>query len=144
VDSLLVLGMNVYNLSNMKTKRDINNRNKDKKGTRSRPSAKPAPQEKSDVHFNKKKKKRISDELVRETILGMCENAGILSSVRPEAIAKELYPEEWQTMLKRVRLMAKQLAIAGKINILRKGKVADPEEAKGIISLQFIENDEEE
>jgi hypothetical protein len=132
----------------MNTKRDLNKKSRGKKTMR---SEKPAPpQEKSEIHLNKKKKRRISDELVRETILGMCMDAGISSSVRPETIARELYPDEWQSMLKRVRLMAKQLANAGNLHILRKGKIADPDEAKGIITLRIIEtateeeNDEEE
>lgn len=62
--------------------------------------------------------------------------AGLEGNVRPEDVARELYPEEWQTLLKRVRLMAKQQAIAGNLVILRKGKVADPNDFKGLIRLQ--------
>jgi hypothetical protein len=68
--------------------------------------------------------------------------------VKPEAVAQAIYPEKWQTMLKRVRLLAKQMALAGDLLILRKGQPADPEEAKGLIRLQITEQsltaDEEE
>lgn len=87
----------------------------------------------------KPKKKRISDEAVRETILQMCAAAGPENSVRPEDVAMELYPEEWQSLLKRVRLLAKQLAQAGEIVILRKGEPADPEDFKGLVRLQVTQ-----
>lgn len=32
----------------------------------------------------------------------------------------ELYPEDWQSLSKRIRLIARQLAEAGPIDILRK------------------------
>lgn len=85
------------------------------------------------------KKRRFSDEVVRETILQMCAAAGPEGSVRPEDIAMELYPEDWQSLLKRVRLFAKQLAQAGEIEILRKGEPVDPEDFKGIIRLRVTE-----
>lgn len=87
----------------------------------------------------KKYKKKISDEEVRETILQMCAAVGTDSSVKPEDIAIEIYPEEWQSVLKRVRLFAKQLAIAGEIEILRKGNPVDPNDFKGLIRLRITE-----
>jgi hypothetical protein len=78
----------------------------------------------------------------------MCREQGVAGSVKPEAVAQAIYPEKWQTMLKRVRLMAKQMAEAGDLLILRKGQAVDPEEAKGLIRLQITEqgmvDDEEE
>lgn len=84
-----------------------------------------------------KKKRRISDEAVRETILQLCAAAGLDGAVRPEDAALILYPEDWQSLLKRVRLLAGQLAEAGEIEILRKGEPVDPEEAKGVVRLRI-------
>jgi hypothetical protein len=86
-----------------------------------------------------KKPRRVSDEEVRETILAMCRTAGPEDSVRPEDIARKILPEHWQTLLKRVRLMSKQLAVVGQLTILRKGELADPKEFKGLIRLQITE-----
>jgi hypothetical protein len=84
------------------------------------------------------KKGKISDELVYETILALCAAAGEADSVRPEDVAMELNPLDWQSLLKRVRLFAKQLAEDGLIVILRKGKpVDDLDEVKGIIKLRI-------
>ena len=86
-----------------------------------------------------KKPRRVSDEEVRETILTMCREAGLNGAVRPEAVARVILPDHWQTLLKRIRLMGKQLAVAGLLTILHKGEPADPKEVKGLIHLQIME-----
>lgn len=86
------------------------------------------------------KKWRISDESIYITILQMCAAAGLDGNVRPEDVAMEVYPMDWQPLLKRVRLFAKQLAQSGDIVILRKGKIINPDDAKGMIRLQISEN----
>ena len=85
------------------------------------------------------KKWRISDEIIYVTILQMCAAAGLDGNVRPEDVAMEVYREDWQSILKRVRLFGKQLAQSGDIVILRKGKVANPDDVKGMIRLQISE-----
>lgn len=85
-----------------------------------------------------KKKRRFSDDLIFQTILDNCLAAGPTGAVRPEDIARQLYPEQWQTLLKRVRLFAQQLARRGDILILRKGEIIDPaEEIKGLIRFRI-------
>ena len=89
-----------------------------------------------------KKKRRIADDLIKETILKQCAAAGPTSFTIPEAVAREIYPEQWQTLLKRVRLFARQMALAGQIVILRKGEIADPDEdVKGLIRLRIAEGE---
>lgn len=82
------------------------------------------------------KKRKISDEAVVETIIQLCaaDEDGI---VRPEDVAMELYPEDWQSLTKRIRLISRQLAEAGHIIILRKGEPADPNDFKGVYRLQI-------
>lgn len=87
----------------------------------------------------KPRKIRLSDEVVFETILQMCAAAWPDETVRPEDIAMTLYPEEWQALTKRIRLAVKQLAEAGLIQILRKGKPANPDEFKGIYRVQIAD-----
>jgi hypothetical protein len=86
-----------------------------------------------------KKPRRVSDEEVRQTILQMSRQAGLDGSLRPEDVARTILPDHWQTLLKRVRLTSKQLAVAGRLTILRKGEPADPNDVKGIIHLQITE-----
>lgn len=87
----------------------------------------------------KPRKFRISDEAVFETILQMCAAAWPDETVRPEDIAMTLHPLEWQGLTKRIRLAVKQLAEAGHIQILRKGKPAEPDDFKGVYRLQIAE-----
>jgi hypothetical protein len=90
------------------------------------------------------KKRKISDEAVVETILQLCAAAGLEDKVRPEEVAMELYPEDWQSLLKRIRLTARQLAEVGVIEILRKGEPTLPDDFKGVYRLRitaaFLEN----
>jgi len=86
-----------------------------------------------------KKKRRISDELIVEMIIQMCAAAGADSFVKPEAIAQEIVADDWQPVLKRIRLAARQLAEVGHVVILRKGKPVDPNDFKGVYRLQIGE-----
>ncbi len=84
-----------------------------------------------------KKRRRISDEAVRDEILGRCEAAGPAGRVDPGDVARALYPEKWQSLLPRIRLMARQLARAGHLAILRKGEPVDPDDFKGVYRLRL-------
>ena len=86
-----------------------------------------------------RKKRKISDEAIVETILQMCAAAGADGQVKPEDVAIELYPENWQSLTKRIRLTARQLTEAGHIEILRKGQPADPNDFKGVYRLRIHE-----
>lgn len=88
---------------------------------------------------NEKKPRRVSDEEVRETLLGMCREAGREGSVRPEDVARTILPQHWRTLLSRIRLMSRQLAQQGKLVILRKGEEADPDDFKGLYRLRITE-----
>lgn len=87
-----------------------------------------------------KRKNRVSDEAVIETIIQLCAAAGLEDAVKPEEVALELAPENWQSLLKRVRLFARQLAQAGHVVILRKGQPVDPDDFKGVIRLRIAES----
>lgn len=90
-----------------------------------------------------RRKRRISDEEVRAMILMLCGASYPDTAVRPEDIAIELHPTDWQSLLSRVRLFARQLAHAGDVEILRKGEPADPDDFKGVYRLrataQFVD-----
>jgi hypothetical protein len=84
-----------------------------------------------------KKPRRVSDDEVRETILMLARAAGLQGRVRPEDVAIAILPNHWQTLTKRIRLAARQLAHEGKIVILRKGEPADPDDFRGVYRLQI-------
>jgi len=86
------------------------------------------------------KPRKVSDDEIRDTILAMCREVGLAGSIKPEAVAQTVLPDFWQTLTKRIRLTSKQLAVAGKIVILRKGQIADPNDFKGLYRLQITES----
>lgn len=54
----------------------------------------------------------------------------------PSDIAQALHPSDgWQGLLPAVRRSAIRLTLAGQIAIYRKGKVADPNDFKGVYRL---------
>ncbi|MAT97179.1 MAG: hypothetical protein CL608_08555 [Anaerolineaceae bacterium] len=88
----------------------------------------------------KPRKIRISDEAVFETILQLCAASWPDETVRPEDIAMTLYEPEWQALTKRIRLAVKQLAEAGHVQILRKGKPVSPDDFKGVYRVQLSDS----
>lgn len=88
---------------------------------------------------NAPRKVRVSDEDVRAMIVMLCAASYPEGTVRPEDVAMELNPMEWQSLLKRIRLLARQMAQAGTIDILRKGEPVDPDDFKGVYRLRVTE-----
>ncbi len=73
---------------------------------------------------------------IETTILALTTQRGPAKSICPSEVARALRPE-WQTLLTEVRRVACRLAVAGRIDILRKGKVVEPVEVKGVIRLRM-------
>lgn len=88
----------------------------------------------------KPRKLRISDEAVFETIIQLCAASWPDESVRPEDIAMTLHELEWQSLTKRIRLAVKQLAEAGHVQIVRKGKPALPDDFKGVYRVRLADS----
>ena len=75
---------------------------------------------------------RIADEILRQT--DACAPG---RSVCPTDVARAL-ETDWRSVLVRVRRKAVELAEAGRIEILRKGKPVPPAQAKGVIRLRAV------
>ena len=90
-----------------------------------------------------KKKKRLDEPIVKATILRLCQAAPAGKSITPMDVAKDLDEERWRTYLRPIRIAASKLAREGHIEILRKGKPADPDDFKGVIRLRLKVNEEE-
>ena len=78
-----------------------------------------------------KKKPETLDDIIRR-LVGNCEPG---KTVDPSAVAKVFRAENWQGLMREVRLRAVHLARAGEITIYRKGKPTDPDAFKGIYRL---------
>ncbi|MBK7894403.1 MAG: DUF3253 domain-containing protein [Anaerolineaceae bacterium] len=70
----------------------------------------------------------------------MCAASWPDETVRPEDIAITLHEVEWQALTKRIRLAVKQLAEAGHVQILRKGKPVPPDDFKGVYRVRLADS----
>lgn len=82
----------------------------------------------------------VADPVV-EAIMGMLALLGPGEELKPETVARALQaararkndkPDAWRRFLLPVRQQAIHLARIGRIEIMRKGEVADPEDFKGL------------
>lgn len=80
----------------------------------------------------------MSEPVIREAILAQAAARGPDKSICPSEVARAVAPETWRSVMTRVRREAIVLAREGKIDILRKGRPADPnEEIRGVIRLRI-------
>ena len=80
----------------------------------------------------------MSEPVIREAILAQTAARGADKSICPSEVARAIDPEQWRSLMTRVRREATVLAREGKIDILRKGKPVDPEgEIRGVIRLRI-------
>ena len=75
---------------------------------------------------------------IEAAILVLTAQRGPAKSICPSEVARALRPD-WQPLLGAVRRTACRLAVAGRIDILRKGKVVAPAEVKGVIRLRMAQ-----
>lgn len=72
---------------------------------------------------------------IEALILSLTAARGPGKSICPSEVARALQPN-WQSHLTDVRRAASRLALAGRIEILRKGQPIDPGAVKGVIRLR--------
>lgn len=73
---------------------------------------------------------------IEATILTLAAERGPEKSICPSEVARALRPD-WQTLMTPVRQEATRLALAGRIEILRKGRPVDPTSFRGVIRLRI-------
>ncbi len=77
---------------------------------------------------------------IEAMILALTAARGPGKSICPSEVARALRPnplhQDWHPLLPVVRQAASRLALAGQIDILRKGQAVDPLGVKGVIRLR--------
>ncbi len=86
---------------------------------------------------------RLADADISAEILRQVNERGTGRSICPSEVARALAPV-WQPLMGPVRRVAVGLAKAHQIEILRKGKPADPDDIKGVIRLRLSEPSKDE
>ena len=79
---------------------------------------------------------------IEGAILRLLSEAPQGASISPPDVARALDPSpEWHRLMGSIRRAAVDLALAGRIVILRKGKPADPSDFKGVYRLSLPRHD---
>ena len=78
----------------------------------------------------------LGERTIETAILSHVMACGAENSITPTDVAMAMGPD-WRSKLSAVRRAAIRLAVAGEIEILRKGKPVDPVEVKGVIRLRI-------
>lgn len=82
----------------------------------------------------------IPTPAIEAMILALTAARGPGKSICPSDVARALHPasldKDWHPLLPAVRRAASLLALAGQIDILRKGQAVDPLGVKGVIRLR--------
>lgn len=73
---------------------------------------------------------------IEDLILALTDARGGSKSICPSEVARALQPEGWQSLMTPVRQAAIRLSVAGRIDILRKGKPVAPDAVHGVIRLR--------
>ena len=77
----------------------------------------------------------LPNAAIEAMILELTAARGPSKSICPSEVARALRPD-WHPLLLAVRQAASRLALAGQIDILRKGQAVDPLGVKGVIRLR--------
>ena len=78
-----------------------------------------------------------SPDPIEASILALTTARGADKSICPSEVARALHPGAWQSMMTAVRQAAIRLSVAGRIDILRKGKPVPPDQVRGVIRLRI-------
>lgn len=81
------------------------------------------------------------DEEAGRVLLDLVAANGVDTSLSPTDVARTLAPDDhWQRALPLVRRIAVRLAREGRLLILRKGKVVNPDDFRGVYRLALPRN----
>ena len=76
-------------------------------------------------------------ESIVQVILQAARERGPFKSTCPSEVARKLFPKDWRDHMDAVRDAAIALHKQGKVKLMQKGKVIDPDHIKGPIRIQI-------
>ncbi|MGL4811953.1 MAG: DUF3253 domain-containing protein [Beijerinckiaceae bacterium] len=86
----------------------------------------------------------LPDVEIEKTVLQLAHARGADKTICPSEVARELgggHPDQWGPLMQPVRRVAVRLAKAGRITILRKGKMVDPDDFRGVYRIGLPRED---
>lgn len=79
-----------------------------------------------------------SEPALRETLLKFATERGPEATFCPSEVARAIagsHPDNWGPLMQPIRRVAVDLAKSGRLAIFRKGKLADPDDFRGVYRL---------
>ena len=86
----------------------------------------------------------INEGEIEKTLLRMIAERGADKTICPSETARALggdHPDQWGPLMQPVRRVAVRLAREGRITILRKGRMVDPDDFKGVYRIGLPRED---
>lgn len=77
----------------------------------------------------------VSEEAIAQSLLQLAAERGADKTICPSETARALggaHPDQWGPLMQPIRRVAVRLAKEGRLTILRKGKLADPDDFRGV------------
>lgn len=75
------------------------------------------------------------DRALEEAILALLGRRSGDGSICPSEAARSVYPEGWEPLMERARQAARRLVTDGRVVITQRGRVVDPDRARGPIRI---------
>lgn len=82
----------------------------------------------------------ISTDTIRQCLLAKVHQRGLDKTICPSEVARTLDNDQWRGLMDSVRAVGRSLAAEGKIVVTQRGKIVDPEVAKGPIRYRWTGN----
>ena len=80
----------------------------------------------------------IAEPHIRERLLQLVRDRGPEKTICPSEVARSLSADDWRSLMPQVRAVGIDLAHSGAIVVTQKGKIVDPQTAKGPIRYRLI------
>jgi hypothetical protein len=75
-------------------------------------------------------------QALEQAILELLDRRGEGKTICPSDAARLLAPEDWRPLMQPIRDAASRLAARGEIVVMQRGKIVDPQTARGPIRLR--------
>ncbi|MGL4322649.1 MAG: DUF3253 domain-containing protein [Beijerinckiaceae bacterium] len=86
----------------------------------------------------------VNEGEIEKTLLRMIAERGADKTICPSETARALggdHPDQWGPLMQPVRRVAVRLAREGRVTILRKGRMVDPDDFKGVYRIGLPRED---
>ena len=86
----------------------------------------------------------VNEGEIEKTLLRMIAERGADKTICPSETARALggdHPDQWGRLMQPVRRVAVRLAREGRVTILRKGRMVDPDDFKGVYRIGLPRED---